>query len=62
MVKKKAPGRPRVRDRKHLTSEARIEFRVSPADKATMERAAAKTDESVGEWLRRIALEAAKDT
>ncbi len=58
--KQKTPGRPRERDRDHLTSEARFELRLSPADKARLAAAAKAEGQPLGEWLRDLGLKRAK--
>jgi hypothetical protein len=53
--RRKGPGRP---PRANEAATARIELRVTPAEKRTFERAAG--DKTVSDWLRDLANAAAK--
>jgi uncharacterized protein (DUF1778 family) len=55
--KPKGPGRPVTTGRGH--DGERINVRVSAAELATLERAAARDGETVAAWVRRVALRAA---
>lgn len=54
---KRAPGRPVTTGRGH--DGARINVRVTPDERATLERAAKRAGETVAAWVRRVALETA---
>ena len=57
MAEKRAPGRPIVREER---ADKQINFYVSENERDTIKAAAADAGESVGQWLAKLAMKAAK--